>query len=209
MIVPLTSSIRLTSFQRKPYRRTSDDLFVLDCSRRACARSPPGPALIRPVNRMDGLARTSLKPIRCTERETAFPSSVMLYVTMAGREYRAALYPMHAFCFSFALFLTRNPPLPFCPPPSCLSLPCLYTLSSHTRCYLVVLLQDVAELHFLLQQIKGRIPRLGLLGTVQQNLNCFLLLLRIPWRFIIKFKEIAKKKEAGELAFLRTLLIIL
>lgn len=127
------SSIRLTSFQRKPYRRTSDDLFVLDCSRKACARSPPGPALIRPVNRMDGLARTSLKPIRCTERETAFPSSVMLYVTMAGREYRAALYPMHACILLFLCALSHVQPTPsfLSSPVVSFSAMCLHSVKSH------------------------------------------------------------------------------
>ena len=62
--------------------RTSDDLFVheeLVCS------PPLGPALIRPVGRMAGPVRPSLEPIRCTEREAASPSSVVLYVRMEVR----------------------------------------------------------------------------------------------------------------------------
>lgn len=124
-------------------------------------------ALIRPVSRMDGLAGTSLKPIRCTERETAFPSSVMLYVVMAAREHRAGLYSLHACMLLFLCALSHVqlspsflsvPSIHFFHPPSRLSLPCVYTASSHMHCYLVVLVRNVAELHLLVQQIKGRIP---------------------------------------------------
>lgn len=64
-------------------------------------------SLIRPVSRMDGLAGTSLKPIRCTERETACLSSVMLYVVMAVREHRAALYPQRACMLLFLCTLSH------------------------------------------------------------------------------------------------------
>lgn len=47
---------------------------------------PHSRTLIRTVSRMDGLARTSLKPIRCTEREIAFHPWVVLYVIMTVRE---------------------------------------------------------------------------------------------------------------------------
>ena len=78
------------------------------------------PALIRPVNRMDGLVGTSLKPIRCTERETAFLSSVMLYVTMAVQEYRDAL--CWAPCVQLTLPSLSSPSVHIRHPPSCLSL---------------------------------------------------------------------------------------
>lgn len=101
-------------------------------------------SLIRPVSRMDGLAGTSLKPIRCTERETACPSSVMLHVVMAVREHRAALYPQHACMLLFLCTLSHvllNPSLPSVPsvdffhPPLhlflSLSSPCLHCIRSH------------------------------------------------------------------------------
>lgn len=92
-----------------------------------------GPVLIRPVNRMDGLARPSLEPIRSTERETASPSSV---VSMYVREYRAALYWMYARCFSLPPLCTLSlHHVHFCPlflrtPPS-FSVLCLHSIRSH------------------------------------------------------------------------------
>lgn len=97
-----------------------------------------GPALIRPVNRMDGLARPSLEPVRCTERETASPLSV---ISMYVREYRAALYWMYAHCFSlpplYTLFTSHATCLFFsvhlCHPPpiSSFSVLCLHSIRSH------------------------------------------------------------------------------
>lgn len=48
--------------------------------------------------------------------------------------------------------------VPFLSQPSPPVSSCVYTPVSHMRCYLVVPVQDVAELRFMVQQIKGRIP---------------------------------------------------
>lgn len=90
-----------------------------------------GHALIRPVSRMDGLVNPSLQPIRWTERETAFRSSVTPYLRKEVREHRAALF----FACTQALFLLPHLPrpspvqltLPFLHPPVhfCHSLLCL------------------------------------------------------------------------------------
>lgn len=72
--------------------------------------------------------------------------------------------------------------------------------------HIVVLVQDVAELRFVEQQIKAEFPS-GIIRhcTATMNLNCFLLH-RICWCFIIKCKVMAKTLNW---LFLHTLLIIL
>lgn len=94
---------------------------------RLCVRSPLGPALIRPADRTDGLARTSLKPIRCTERETASPSSIMLYMSVVGENGENT----ERLCVSRATStLHPCPPLsPFLSSPiSSSSAPCLHSI---------------------------------------------------------------------------------
>lgn len=144
---------------------------------------------------MDSLARTSLKPIRCTERETASPSSVMLYVRIVVG---AALYsctllflclPLPALSRANRPFLSVPPSARFHHPLPPLSLLCVYTPSSHMYCYLVVQVQDVMFCGTANKRQKSPLGQLG--SEAATNFNCFLLH-QIPWCFIIQCKVMAK-----------------
>lgn len=154
-------------FSAKSHWRTSDDLFTPDCSKESLlCRRPDAPALIRPADRMDGLARTSLKSLlgAVCVRRLSVPSALILHVTMARTSTGPRRTPMPA-CVHARRFFSRAtrpfslsalPPDHLCHLSSHLSLPSVYTPSSHMLCYCVVLVHNVAQLRFLLQRNESR-----------------------------------------------------
>lgn len=121
-------------------------VFPAVCSLRAwCVLGPPlGPALIRPVNRMDGWPRPSLEPIRSTERQSV--RRLLPHQSYCTWECQLKNTELHCTACLHALYITCNSPLlllpcpslsPFhvtlAPLPSRPSLPalCLHSVRSH------------------------------------------------------------------------------
>lgn len=134
LIVSFIRHILLMYFQPIGRSLMAAVLFAM-CLRGACALCPLAHLLISPVNRMDALVRTSLKPIRCTDRDTACPSLSLIENENTELHCTPCMQTLHFH------YIAHNSSLPLSLP-SVRLYPCPVFTCCHVTCIVIILSPD-------------------------------------------------------------------